>query len=109
MQDALRREIWNTLADIKAEIHTRLVFGLGCIPVIMIGIGMGIMFKGGHLLTAFGISSVPAGFLIVCIMMGKSITKNRNSLDVSGIMLMWMAIVVLCRLSFGIYRKLLRN
>ncbi len=87
----------------------RLVFGIGCVPLIMIGIGLGIIKKGGHLLSAFGASSVPAAVLIVCIMMGKNIAKNPDAQAGSGIVLMWAGLVFLSLLAVGIYRKLLKN
>ena len=103
----LTRKINSTLSEIKAEIHSRLVFGIGCISMILVGIGLGIIFKGGHLLTAFGVSSVPAGFLIVCIMTGKNIMKNQRSSF--GILLMWGGLLALSVLTAAIYRKLLRT
>ena len=109
LQDVLQRKIQRTLAEIKAEVHTRLVFGIGCITLIMIGIGLGIILKGGHLLSAFGASSVPAAALIVCIMMGKNITKNPGAQAGSGIVLMWAGLGLLSLLAVVMYRKLLKN
>jgi len=109
LQNKLQGKIQETLADIKAEMHTRLVFGIGCVTLIMIGIGLGIILKGGHLLSAFGASSVPAAVLVVCIMMGKNITKNPYTQVSSGIVLMWAALVLLSLLAVMIYRKLLKN
>jgi len=109
LQNKLQRKIQRTLVKIKAEIHSRLVFGIGCVSLIMIGIGLGIILKGGHLLSAFGTSSVPAAVLIVCIMMGKNITKNPGSRAGSGIVLMWAGLVLLSLLAVVIYRKLLKN
>jgi len=109
LQDRLQYKIRSTLVEIEAEIHTRLVFGIGCVSLIMIGIGLGIFLKGGHLLSAFGASSIPAAVLIVCIMTGKNITKNPGSTAGSGIVLMWGGLVFLSLLAVGIYRKLLKN
>jgi len=109
MQKDLQKTIQITLAEIDAEIHTRLVFGIGCVSLIMIGIGLGIILRDGHLLSAFGASSVPAAVLIVCIMMGKNITKNPSSQAGSGIVLMWGGLVFLSVLAVGIYHKLLKN
>jgi lipopolysaccharide export LptBFGC system permease protein LptF len=109
LQNKLQRKIQRTFVEIKAEIHSRLVFGIGCVLLIMIGIGLGIMKKGGHLLSAFGVSSVPAAVLIVCIMMGKNITKNPGAQAVSGIILMWASLVLLLSLAVVIYHKLLKN
>jgi lipopolysaccharide export LptBFGC system permease protein LptF len=109
LQSKLQKKIQSTLADIRAELHSRLVFGIGCVTIIMIGIGLGIILKGGHLLSAFGASSVPAAALIVCIMMGKNITKNPYTQVSSGIVLMWAALVLLSILAVMMYRKLLKN
>ena len=109
MQNGLQRKIHGTLAAIKAEIHSRLVFGTGCVSLIIIGVGLGIILKGGHLLSAFGVSSVPAAFLIVCIMMGKNITKNPDSQAGSGVVFMWAGLAFLSFLAVVIYRRLLKN
>jgi lipopolysaccharide export system permease protein len=109
LQNVLQTEMQNTLAEIDAEIHSRLVFGIGCVSLIMIGIGLGIILRGGHLLSAFGASSVPAAVLVVCIMMGKNITKNPNAQAGSGIVLMWGGLVLLSLLAIVVYRRLLKN
>jgi lipopolysaccharide export LptBFGC system permease protein LptF len=113
--DALTKEmnkkIRTTFLQIKAEIHSRLVFGIGCIALILIGTELGIRFRGGHLLTAFGISSIPAAALLIFIMMGKNITKNQHSsvgADM-GVILMWSGLALLTIISIVLYRKLLKN
>jgi hypothetical protein len=75
----------------------------------MIGIGLGIILRGGHLLGAFGASCVPAAMLIVCIMAGRNLAKNLGSQTISGTLLMWVGLVFLSLFGLGIYRKLLRN
>jgi hypothetical protein len=109
LQNELQRKIRYTLAEIEAEIHSRLVFGTGCIPMILIGIGLGIIKKGGHLLAAFGAGCVPAGLLILCILMGRNVTENLGAKAGSGVMLMWAGLVFLSLLMLVIYRKLLKN
>ena len=107
----LNRKIRVTLFEIKAEVHSRLVFGIGCITLIIIGIGLGIRFKGGHLLTAFGVSSIPAAALLVFIMMGKNITRNQRSMIGAdlGVTFMWAGLIILTIFAFVLYRKLLKN
>ena len=77
--------------------------------LIMIGIGLGIILRGGHLLSAFGASSVPAAVLVVCIMMGRNITKNPDAQAGSGILLMWGGLVFLSLVAIVMYRRLLKN
>jgi hypothetical protein len=109
LQNSLRRTIKKTFVQIKAEMHSRLVFGIGCVSMIMIGIGLGIIKKGGHLLSAFGASCVPAAVLIVCLMSGKHITENLGAQSVSGIALMWGGLAFLSLLAVVIYGSLLKN
>jgi lipopolysaccharide export LptBFGC system permease protein LptF len=110
LQTTLRREMRKTLAEIKSEIHSRLVFGTGCVPMILIGIGLGIIRRGGHLLTAFGASCIPAAVLIVCIMSGKQLTENLGAAEtVSGVTIMWAGLGFMSLLVAIIYGRLLRH
>ena len=108
LQSVLGKEVRDVLVEIDAEIHIRLVFGVGCVAMILIGIGLGILKKGGHPLAAFGISCVPAALLVVFMLMGKNIAKNAGSSAVSGITLMWTGLIVLCVLTIVVYQRLLK-
>lgn len=107
----LNRKIRKTNKEINSEIHSRLVFGMGCITLILISIALGIIFRGGHLLSAFGASAIPAGALIIFIMSGKQLTKtnNENMPDQVGIFVMWAGLALLTLLTVWIYRKLTRT
>jgi lipopolysaccharide export LptBFGC system permease protein LptF len=109
--EQIHREVGETINQITAEIHSRLVFGLGCITLVMISIALGILLKGGHLLSAFGASSIPAGVLIVCLMAGKNLTKAKTSVmaDSTGIIIMWAGLAALTIFCLIIYRKLTRT
>ena len=109
LQGRLRREIDDTLARIKAEINSRLAFGAGCIPMILIGIGLGIMKKGGHLLSAFGASCIPAAVLIVCIISGENLIKSQGPEAYIGIAVMWAGLAFLLLLVLVIYHQLLKH
>lgn len=109
LRDIFNIRVSSTLINIQAEIHTRLALGISCVPLILIGIALGVLFRGGHILTAFGVSTVPALLLAVFLMMGKNVTKHKElSLDI-GIILIWSGFVVLVLLAFYLYRKLLKN
>ena len=109
LQEKLQAKITRTLNEITAETHSRLVFGLGCTTLILIGIALGIIYKGGHLLSAFGISSIPAVALIVCIMAGKNMIKNVSTTTQTGTLVMWIGLAVLSSLALVIFRKLLKT
>jgi len=106
---SLKKKIEHTLLKIRSEIHSRLAFGVGCVPMILIGIALGIIKKGGHLLTAFGASCIPAAALVVCIIGGKQVAENPDVTIASGVGLIWAGVVFLLVLAGGLYRWLLRN
>jgi lipopolysaccharide export LptBFGC system permease protein LptF len=105
----LNSRIRTVEASIKAETQSRLAFGIGCVPLVLIGIGLGILKKGGHLLSAFGVSSIPAAILIVCIMSGKNMTENLAAKSNMGMLLIWAGPLVLMLLAGVIYRVLLKH
>lgn len=109
VQKDLAKKIRRTLVDIKAEMNSRLVFGIGCLPMIMIGIGLGIINRGGHLLSAFGASCIPSAVLIVAIISGKHLTENMTAKGVSGIVVMWAGLASLTVLAVWIYARLSRS
>lgn len=109
LQKILDREIRRALIDIKGEVNSRLVFGIGCIPMILIGIGLGIIKRGGHLLSAFGVSCLPGAVLIVAIISGRQVAGNIHWDPTPGILIMWSGLVFLLILTAGIYSRLLRR
>ena len=108
-QRKLESEITGTLLDIKAEMNSRLVFGIGCIPMILIGIGLGIINRGGHLLSAFGASCAPAAILIIAIISGRQVAGNAGAQVISGVAIMWAGLTFLVFVTVFIYRRLLRT
>ena len=111
LHNKLQFEIWVASKDIISEIHSRLVFGIGSIVLVLIAIALGIMLKGGHMLSAFGTSALPAGALVVFVVSGKQLTKTRNVNipENAGTMVMWLGVVLLYIFTLMIYRKLTRT
>jgi hypothetical protein len=109
LQKSLAKEIRHARVHIRSEIHSRLVLGIGCIPMILIGIGWSILRREGHLLSAFGASCVPATILGVAILSGKQVTEGVDSLVTGGILLMWSGLGILVVLMALTYGRLLRH
>ncbi len=109
LQKQLELKRTRTFNNIIAETHSRLVFGLGTITLILISIAMGIILRGGHLLSAFGVSAVPFAVLIVFMMSGRQLTKHPQISPTVGIMVMWTGLIILTIVAMMIYKKLLRT
>ncbi len=109
LQATLRRVMGMVGAALRSEMSSRLVFGIGCIPMILIGIALGIIQRGGHLLGAFGASCIPAAVLGAAIITGKRLTENVDRGGSSGVLVMWGGVAFLILLTVLIYRRLLRQ
>ncbi len=108
-QSELAEKIDHTEKAIQAEMNLRLVFGIGCIPMILIGIGLGIFQRGGHLLGAFGVSCVPAAILGASIISGKRLIEGTSSQGFSGLLVMWGGLAFLVLLAVAVCGRLLRR
>ncbi len=109
LRNQLRKLIQKTSKQISSELHSKLVLGMGCTTLILTGIALGIRFRGGHLLSAFGASSIPAGALIVCILAGKEIGKNPATPIETGLFVMWCGLAILSILALLLFRSLTRT
>ena len=89
LQRSMVKEVRHARVHIRSEIHSRLVFGMGCLPMILIGIGWGILRREGHLLSAFGASCIPATILGVAILSGKQVAERVDTMLMPGILIMW--------------------
>jgi hypothetical protein len=107
-QGALVKEVHHAQVHIRSEIHSRLVFGIGCLPMILIGIGWGILRREGHLLSAFDASCIPATILGVAILSGKQVAERVDTMVTPGILIMWSGLGFLLVLTALTYRRLLR-
>lgn len=101
----LMQSIRSLRLEIMAELHSRLAFGIGCIPMVIIGIALAIMRRGGHLLAAFAISCVPAMTLVVLILSGKELARSLGYWSHLGIGLIWSGVAVLAILAAWLYGK----
>jgi lipopolysaccharide export LptBFGC system permease protein LptF len=99
--------------DILAEMHSRVAYGVSCFLLVALGAALGLIFRGGQLVSAFALSVIPASVAIVMILMGKELVSNPGVQArfgmVVGLGVIWSGIIALLIANAFIYLKLMRK
>ena len=100
------------LAEVQREIvgiiHSRLAFSSSVLVMLILAAGLGIILRGGQLLTAFVISFVPGLFVVVMNIMGRHLSENAGT-HLLGLLVIWGAIVVVAAADYWVLTKQLRR
>lgn len=102
----LRKERSKLLHQIHAEIHVRTVYSISVFVLAMLGAALGIIFRGGQLLVAFGISFVPALLVMVVAILGKNIARGESTL-LAGLVVMWAGLLAVMVVDIVVLRRYL--
>ena len=102
----LRKERSKYLHQILAEVHVRTVYSISVLVLAVLGAALGIIFKGGQILVAFGISFVPTLFVILMTIVGKNIAKGEDHL-MAGLAVMWLGLVAVIILDSIVFKRYL--
>jgi len=94
---------------IKAEMHMRAAYSLSCLLMVAMGAALGIMLKGGQVISAFAISVVPAALVIVMMIMGKQMARNPDVSVSVGLASIWAGVVALLVATSVIYLHLAKK
>ena len=97
-----------THRQIVGVIHSRLAFSISTFVLVILGAALGIVFRGGHVFTAFGISFIPSLFVIVTIIMGRQLTQNAGT-SLLGIVTIWGGIVLVGGMDAWTLTRLVRR
>ncbi len=89
-----RKSIVKSALQISGLIHSRLAFSASTLVILVLAAALGIIFRGGQLLTAFVISFLPGMLVVVMNIMGRQLTENTGTHFV-GIAVIWLGIALL--------------
>ncbi len=103
-----RREMAKLALEIDGIVHSRLAFSVSVLVMLVLAAGLGIVFRGGQLLTAFVISFAPALLVVVMNIMGRQLAENLNTAPY-GIATIWGGILVLGIADFIVLTWFLRR
>lgn len=94
--------------DIDGVLHSRLAFSCSVIFLVLLAATLGIILRGSHLLTSFGISFVPSIFVTVMIIMGRQLAKNPST-GTLGLGVMWLGIALVALADLYAVSRILRR
>jgi lipopolysaccharide export LptBFGC system permease protein LptF len=83
------------LSRIKAEMHSRIAYGVSCFLMVTLGAALGLMFRGGQIISAFALSVIPAAVVIIMMLMGKQLVRAPSMPTIVGLASIWSGIVAL--------------
>jgi len=117
LEDLKAKHVVQLTRDIVSEMHTRAAFSISCLLMVVLGGILGLIFRGGQFVSALLTSSMPAGMVVITILMGKNIAQNPDVSDSSnvsaavnaGIMIVWGGIAILAAVTALAYWRVARK
>lgn len=94
--------------EILGVIHARLAFSVSAFVLVVLAAALGIVFRGSHVLTAFGISFIPSLVVITSIIMGRQMTQNAATTMI-GVVTIWAGIMLVGVLDVWTLTRVLRR
>jgi hypothetical protein len=91
------------LSEIQAELHGRAAYGLSCFLMVAMGAGLGLMFKGGQLISAVALAAIPGSVVTLMILMGKELVTNPDVPEPLGVASIWAGVAVLLVANIVLY------
>ncbi len=94
---------------IKAEMHRRMAYSLSCFLMVAMGAALGLLFKGGQVISAFALSMIPAVLVILMMITGKQMLHSRSVPAYIGLATIWSGVIALLIADAAIYFHLSRK
>jgi len=88
-------DIKKLTGKILGEMHGRVAYGASCFLLVVLGASLGILFRGGQILSAFALSVIPAAIVVIMVLMGKQMLGNPGVPRISGLAAIWGGILLL--------------
>lgn len=107
-RQAARSERDETLRRIVGALNERTAFSVSVFVLVILGAALGIVMKGAHLMTSFGISFVPALVVLLTIVAGKQMSYNEST-HVLGLLVLWSGILGVAGLDVWTLMRVLRR
>ncbi len=107
-RSAAARVRGQTSRRIDSILSERFAFSVSVFVLVILGAVLGIVFRGNHAIVSFGISFVPALFVLVTIVTGKQMAQNEGT-QIIGLLTMWAGIAFVAALDSWTLTRVLRR
>ena len=101
-------DVFKLVHKIGGILHMRMAYSLCALVLVMLGAALGVIVRGGQVLTAFGVSFIPALFVIVAIIMGRQLAENTNTASI-GVAIIWGSLLLTAALNPAIIWRFMRR
>ncbi len=93
---------------LTTEIHSRFAFSASVLVLVVLGAALGVIFRGGQMLTAFVIAFLPGLFTTVMNVTGRQLSENQNTAMI-GLAVIWTGIVLVAMADVVVLARFLRR
>jgi len=107
LRTEFNRERVSIVGKCIAEIHSRLAYSASALVLLLLGAGLGIIFRGGHFVSAFGLSFIPMMVVVVMIMTWKQL--STAGIEHFGTFVIWLGILIVALADFIVLGKVMRR
>jgi len=108
MRGKIATRVRQFASQVRGEIQFRSSYSLGAIAIVVLGAILGIIVRGGQVLTAFGISCVPMLFVIIASIVGRNLADHPDYTRES-ILIMWGATALMYAATVFVGMRILKR
>lgn len=108
MRKKVAERVDRYVSEIKGELEFRASYSLDAVAIILIGAMLGIIVRGGQVLTAFGISCLPMVFVIIASIVGRNLA-DKPQYELISLGTMWGATAFMYLATMFIGLKVLKR
>ncbi|MFB3894131.1 MAG: LptF/LptG family permease [Phycisphaerae bacterium] len=113
MEDLQKRVIAKIVGEVIGELNGRMAYGVSCFLLVAMGAALGLIYRGGQIISAFALCVLPAAVVIIMVLMGQRLVSDPSVQKNFGIWLglgaIWSGNAALLIANTVIYVRLMRR
>jgi lipopolysaccharide export LptBFGC system permease protein LptF len=107
-READRGNVFSVRLRLTSLMHSQLAFSASSLVILILASALGIIFRGGQMLSAFVISFIPGLLVVVLNIMGRQLSKNPE-MFLAGLGVIWAGIAIVAIADIIVLAKYLKR